>query len=173
GGGGVVCYEQALAALEHVPDSRTATEQAIDLRLGLRTTLNTLGEVPERMLDHLLRAESLAQTLGDQLRLGRVYADMSINYRAAGDVDRAIVYGQRALAVATTLEHVSFQARVRLSLGQVYYDTGDYPRAIESLAWNVTTLKGDLLYARFDATSTIAATSRARLGLCHAERGAF
>jgi hypothetical protein len=88
-------------------------------------------------------------------------------------VDRAIVYGQRALAVATTLEHVSFQARVRLSLGQVYYDTGDYPRAIESLAWNVTTLKGDLLYARFDATSTIAATSRARLGLCHAERGAF
>src|SRR5215468_8295205 len=29
----VVCYEQALAALEHVPESRTATEQAIDLRL--------------------------------------------------------------------------------------------------------------------------------------------
>ena len=76
-----MCYEQALAALEHVPDSRTATEQAIDLRLGLRTTLNTLGEVPERMLDHLLRAESLAQTLGDQLRLGRVYADMSISQR--------------------------------------------------------------------------------------------
>lgn len=51
----VVCYEQALATLEHVPDSRTATEQAIDLRLGLRTTLNTLGEVPELMLDHLPR----------------------------------------------------------------------------------------------------------------------
>jgi class 3 adenylate cyclase/tetratricopeptide (TPR) repeat protein len=169
----MVCYEQALAALAHVPDSRTATEQAIDLRLGLRTTLNTLGEVPERMLDHLLRAEALAQTLGDQLRLGRVYADMSINYRAAGDVDRAIVYGQRALAVATTLEHVSFQARVWLSLGQVYYDTGDYPRAIETLEWNVTTLQGALLYERFDATSTIAATSRARLGRCHAERGAF
>jgi tetratricopeptide (TPR) repeat protein len=125
------------------------------------------------MLDHLRRAEVLAQTLGDQLRLGRVYADMSINYRAAGDVDRAIDYGQRALTVATTLEHVSFQARVRLSLGQVYYETGDYPRAIESLEYNVATLQGELLYARFDATSTIAATSRARLGLCHAERGAF
>jgi class 3 adenylate cyclase/tetratricopeptide (TPR) repeat protein len=169
----VGCYEQALAALEHVPDSRSATEQAIDLRLGLRTTLNTLGEVPERMLDHLRRAEALAQTLGDQLRLGRVYADMSINYRAAGDVDHAIDYGQRALAVATTLEHVRLQARVRLSLGQVYYDTGDYRRAIESLEWNVTTLQGDLLYERFDATSTMAATSRARLGHCHAERGAF
>jgi class 3 adenylate cyclase len=75
----VVGYEQALAALAHLPDSRATTEQAIDLRLGLRTMLNTLGEVPERMLDHLRRAEVLAQTLGDQLRLGRVYADMSIN----------------------------------------------------------------------------------------------
>ena len=44
----VVCYEQALAALEHLPDSRAATEQAIDLRLGLRTALNALGEAPER-----------------------------------------------------------------------------------------------------------------------------
>src|SRR5207249_5937007 len=36
----VVYYEQALAALEHVSDSRAATEQAIDIRLGLRTALN-------------------------------------------------------------------------------------------------------------------------------------
>ena len=71
----VVCFEQALAALEHLPDSRAATEQAIDLRLGLRTVLNALGEAPGRMLDHLHRAETLAQTLGDHLRLGRVYAE--------------------------------------------------------------------------------------------------
>ena len=94
----VVCYEQALAALAHLPDSRAATEQAIDLRLGLRTALNALGEAPGRMLDHLRHAETLAQTLGDQLRLGQVYADMSTNFWAAGDVDRAIDYGQRALA---------------------------------------------------------------------------
>jgi predicted ATPase len=32
----VTCFEQALVALEHLPDSRAATAQAIDLRLGLR-----------------------------------------------------------------------------------------------------------------------------------------
>src|SRR5919108_6631379 len=95
--GAAVCFEQALAALEHLPDSRAATEQAIDLRLGLRAALNALGEAPGRMLDYLRRAETLAQTLGDHLRLGRVYVGMGGNCWLTGEVDRAIVYGQRAL----------------------------------------------------------------------------
>ena len=153
----VVCYEQALAALEHLPDSRATTEQAIDLRLGLRTALNVLGEAPERMLDHLRRAETLAQTLGDHLRLGRVYAEMGDNFWVAGEVDRAIDYGQRALALAATLGHVGLQARAHLSLGRAYYDTGDYPRAVESLERNVATLQGDLLYERFGTNGIVAA----------------
>jgi class 3 adenylate cyclase/tetratricopeptide (TPR) repeat protein len=169
----VVCFEQALAALEHVPDSRAATEQAIDIRLGLRTALNALGAAPGQMRDHLRRAETLAQTLGDHLRLGRVYAEMGGTFWVAGDVERAIVYGQRALAVAATLGHVGLQARVHLILGQVYYDTGDYARAVESLEWNVATLQGDLLYERFGTNGSVAANSRARLSLCHAELGAF
>jgi predicted ATPase len=52
----VVSYEQALVALEHVPDGRIAAEQAIALRLGLSGALNALGEAPGRMLDHLRRA---------------------------------------------------------------------------------------------------------------------
>jgi class 3 adenylate cyclase len=54
----VVCYEQALIALEHVPASRASTEQAIDLRLGLHSALNALGEAPGQLLDHLRRAET-------------------------------------------------------------------------------------------------------------------
>src|SRR5262249_25168637 len=112
----VVCFEQALAALEHVPDSRAATEQAIDLRLGLRTALNALAEPPERILAHLRRAETLAQTLGDHLRLGWVYAAMGNNFWRVGEVDHAIDYCQRALALAATLEHVGLQARAHIHL---------------------------------------------------------
>jgi predicted ATPase len=169
----VVCFEQALVAVEHLPDSRAATEQAIDLRLGLRAVLNALGEARGRILDHLRRAETLAQTLGDQLRLGRVYADMSANFRLAGEVDRAIVSGQRALSLAATLGHVGLQARAHLSLGLIYYDAGDYPRAVESLGWNVATLQGDLLSERFGTNGSVAAASRTFLSLCHAELGAF
>jgi tetratricopeptide (TPR) repeat protein len=152
-----VCYEQALAALEHVPNSRTATEQAIDLRLGLRTVLTALGEAPGRLLDHLRRAETLAETLGDQGWLGQVYTVMSLNCWVAGEVDRAIDYSQRALAAATTLGHVGLQARTHLSLGRIYYDTGAYARAVESLERNVAMLQGDLLYEHFGTNNSIAA----------------
>jgi tetratricopeptide (TPR) repeat protein len=169
----VVCFEQALVALEHVPDSRAASEQAIDLRLGLRTTLTALAEAPGRILDHLRRAETLAQTLGDHLRLGRVYADMSVNCWAAGEVDRAIDYGQRTLALAATLGHVGLQARAHIILGMAYFDVGDYPRAVESLERNVATLQGELRYERFSSNGSVAASSRAWLSYCLAELGAF
>jgi predicted ATPase/class 3 adenylate cyclase len=169
----VMCFEQALVALEHLPDSRAATEQGIDLQLGLRTALNALREAPGRMHDHLRRAETLAQTLGDHLRLGWVYAEMSTNFSVAGDVDRAIAYGQRTLSLAATLEHVGLQARAHFHLGQAYCDAGDYPRAVASLEQNVVTLQGDLLAERFGYNGSVAASSRAWLSLCHAERGAF
>jgi tetratricopeptide (TPR) repeat protein len=125
------------------------------------------------MLDHLRRAETLAETLGDQRRLGQVYAEMSLNCWVAGEVDRAIVSGQRVLALAATLGHVGLQARAHLSLGRAYYDTGAYARAVESLERNVVTLQGDLLSEHFDSTNSVAASSRAWLSRCHAERGAF
>jgi tetratricopeptide (TPR) repeat protein len=161
----VVCYEQALAALEHVPDSRVASEQAIDLRLGLPSALKALREAPERMLEHLRRAETLAETLGDQRRLGQIDAVMSLNFWVAGDMDRAIATNQRALAVATTLGHVGLQAQTHLSLGRVYYDTGDYARAVESLERNVAMLQGALLYEHFGSNNIVAAASRAWLSL--------
>jgi class 3 adenylate cyclase/tetratricopeptide (TPR) repeat protein len=166
-------FAQALAALAHLPDSRTATEQAIDLRLDLRAALSILGDAPGLMLDHLHCAEPLAQALGDHLRLGRIYAEMVGTYWVAGDADRAIAYGQRALALAAALGHGGLQAWAHLSLGQVYYDIGDYPRAVASLQRNVTTPQGDLHYERFGAIGSVSATSRAWLSFCHAECGAF
>jgi class 3 adenylate cyclase/tetratricopeptide (TPR) repeat protein len=169
----VVYYEQALAALPHPPASRAATEQAIDLRLGLRNALNPLGATPGQMLDHLRRAETLAQALGDSLRLGLVYSDMGVNFRMAGDIDHAIDYGQRALALAATLGDVGLQAWAHLCLSYACYDAGAYAQAIEHLGWNVATLKGDLLTERFGHPSSVAAFSRGWLSLCQAERGAF
>ena len=165
--------EQALGVLPHLPETRDTREQAIDLRLGLHSAFTALREALGRRLDHLRRAETLAQTLGDPLRLGSVYATMSVHCWVASDVHRAILSCQRTLDVATTLGHIGLQARGHFNLGRVYYDMGDYTRAIESLEQNVVTLRGDLLYERFGSLNIVAASSRGWLGPCHAELGAF
>src|SRR5262249_17996857 len=91
----------------------------------------------------------------------------------AGDVDRALDYGQRARALAATLGHVGLQARAHLSLGQAYHDAGDYSRAVESLGWHVVMLQGELRSARFGTNGSVPVVSRAWRSFCRAERGAF
>ena len=57
-------FEQALSALPHLPETRHTREQAIDLRLALRSPLQMSGN-SERVLAYLREAESLAAALDD------------------------------------------------------------------------------------------------------------
>src|SRR5262249_36481387 len=95
----VGCYEQALAAIEHLPEQRELCEQAIDLRLDLRHARIVLGH-HERTLPDLRAAEALAEALDDQRRLGRISGYMAQYFLVAGRSDRAIAAGQRARAPA-------------------------------------------------------------------------
>src|SRR5215471_3329857 len=69
------CFEQALVALGRVPESHDTITQAIDLIIDLQSALGPLG-ASERMLETLREAATLAETLGDHRRLGRVSAHM-------------------------------------------------------------------------------------------------
>jgi class 3 adenylate cyclase/tetratricopeptide (TPR) repeat protein len=168
----VVCYEQALEALAHLPDSRATHKQAIDLRLDLRGALTPLAEYG-RIFDIIRAAEPLAQELDDPLRLGRIYDEMASCFRMRGEPDRAVVFGQRALALAATLEDTGLQVRVNFTLGQAYYTIGHYRQAMEVLVQNEATLDGELLYERFGGLGLPSVVSRAWLNFCRAELGAF
>jgi hypothetical protein len=72
----VTYFEQALAAVGHMPDTGERSRQAIDLRRELRSALSPLGEW-DRALDYLRDARTLAEALGDQGRLGWVFANMA------------------------------------------------------------------------------------------------
>src|SRR5262249_14678713 len=99
----VTSFEQALGALRHLPESRDTLAQAIDLRLALRNVLWTLGELG-RLFVTLQEAEARAEALGDDHRLGWVSVYLLAHFAQVGDPDRALTAGQRALAIATTLE---------------------------------------------------------------------
>ena len=128
----VTCFEQALVAVAHLPESRETIAQAIDVQLELQGPLAALGQ-KQKLEDYLRRAKNLAVTLEDRSRLARVLALECIYLRAALAFDRAIEAGERALTIATDLGEIDLQAITRYGLGVTFYDLGDFVRARELL----------------------------------------
>jgi tetratricopeptide (TPR) repeat protein len=165
-------FEQALRALQHLPKTRDMCEQAIDLRLALRSALSPLGD-SGRILVHLREAESLAATLDDPRRLGQVSLFLSDHFRYRGAHDQAIAAAQRALALATAGREVVLQALANYYLGSTYRAQGDYRGAINFLGQAAAFFDGMRGRERFGRVLLPAVDSRAILAWCHAELGAF
>jgi class 3 adenylate cyclase/tetratricopeptide (TPR) repeat protein len=165
-------FEQALNALQHLPDRRDTREQAIDLRLALRTALRPLGDYG-RILAALREAETLAVALDDQRRLGQVLLSLVIHFRIMGVHDQAITAGQRAIELATASGDVVLQALANLRLGQAHHGQNDYRRAIDYLRQAVAFFDGARRHERFGFPILPAVLSRAFLATCQAELGTF
>jgi tetratricopeptide (TPR) repeat protein len=168
----VACFEHALDAVHHLPESRAMHELAIDLRLDLRNVLFPLDE-QARILAHLRDAEALAEALNDHWRLGQIFTYMAFCYGITGDHEGAVTYGQHALAAATALGDVRLQVMANIRLGQGYFRLGDYRRAIDCLRQNVAALEGDLRHARFGMAGPPSVHSRTWLVWCLAACGEF
>jgi DNA-binding winged helix-turn-helix (wHTH) protein/tetratricopeptide (TPR) repeat protein len=164
--------EEALRALQHLPDSRDTFAQAIDLRLDLRAAFITTREF-ERLLAHLRAAETMAQTLGDERRLGRIYCYMANYFQQTGAHQRGIEFGQRALSLAMTRGDVETRVQTHYFLGQAYYALDDYRQAMTVVRQNIIFLKGNLLHEPFGLTSLASVSFRVVLVKCLAEVGAF
>jgi predicted ATPase/class 3 adenylate cyclase len=165
-------FEQALSVLPQLSEQRAMREQAIDLRLALRSALYPSGD-SGRILAVLREAELLAEALGDPGRLGQISVLLSNHFYHGGAYDQAIAAAQRALALATTSGEVVLQARANLRLGRVYLAQTDYRRAIDCLRQTMTSLDEVRRLERFGQANLPAVTARAHLAWCHAELGMF
>jgi tetratricopeptide (TPR) repeat protein len=160
-------FEQALSVLPHLPAQRDTLEQAVDLRLALRTAVGPSGDWG-RILAYLREAESLAVALNDPLRLGRVLLFLANHCNQVGKYDQAIAAAQRALALDAAGGDVVLPANQYL--GQAYEAQGNYRRAID---YTVASLDRTRRHERFDQFFLPAVVSLARLAMCHAELGMF
>jgi class 3 adenylate cyclase/tetratricopeptide (TPR) repeat protein len=165
-------FEQALSALPHVPETHDTREQAVDLRLALRTALLPSGAM-DRILALLSEAEPLAVALDDPRRLGQVSVLLSHYLRNMGMYEQAIAVGQRALALATVAGDVLLRAQASQYLGIAYMTQGDYRRAIDCLEQTVGSFDGSQRYQRFGQVTPPAVFSRYYLARCHAHLGTF
>jgi tetratricopeptide (TPR) repeat protein len=166
-------FEQALRALRHLPEQRDTIEQAIDLRLALRTALRPFGDFA-RILACLREAESLAVTLDDPPRLAQVAFFLSNHFYSVGAYDPALAAAQRALTLAPASGDGILRALAHLYLGRAYHAQGDYRRALDGLGQTVASLvEGTRHRERFGQVFLPAVSSRANLAWCHAELGTF
>ena len=168
----VTWFDQALDAIQHLPESRELREQAIDLRFDLRNALQPLGEFGS-IRERLYEAEALATALQDQHRLGRVAAYLADYFRLTGDQDQAIRWGKRALAVAGEIGDVGLQIVARTWLGQIYFARAEYGQAMDLFRSNLRSLVGELAGQRFGMPQPPAIHSRTCLAWCLSELGEF
>src|SRR5262249_23219265 len=126
----VAYFEQALAALAHLPERHETLAQALDLPLGPRHALLPRDE-QARVFEHLRAAEPLAERLGDPQRLGLIVSSLCFSFTVMGEHDRAIAAGQRALALATTSGAFDVQINAQNNLGVAYSAAGDYGQVLD------------------------------------------
>ena len=143
----VMWFDQALSALEQLPEGRASLEQAVDIRLGLQGPLSQLGDI-RRARDRLREAEAIAKRLNDNRRLGRVWGGMTNAHSLLGEMDEAVASGTRALALAERLGDLGLRLLTTRYLEQQYYFRGDYERAIELATANLAASPPEAIYER-------------------------
>src|SRR5436190_12305474 len=163
-------FEQAIHALSQLPDTRDTREQAIDLRLALRSALHPCGEL-RRAMACVGEAEVLARALDDPPRLAEVSVALSLHCYLSGAYSEAIAAATRVATLAPD-SAIDQRLRATLHLAIAHQARGDYRPAIDCLSTMAAGLDettgrtrwGELIPAVFVP---------AYLAACHAELGAF
>jgi class 3 adenylate cyclase/tetratricopeptide (TPR) repeat protein len=128
----LVCLEEALQALGHLPETPETREQGIDVRLELRGSLYPLGEFG-KMLTYLQEAEAMAGAISDSRRLGLVSIHTAEYFRQTGRFAEARTLAEQALAMGDKLQDLPLQLYASHYLGLACNALGDYRRASEVL----------------------------------------
>jgi len=138
----ITSYEQALAALDHLPESPETCVAAVELRLGAAQCLMNLVE-HSRALALLNEAETQARRLDDRARLRRVLALISWSRRHHGDVEGSVLAAQQGLDVAVSIGDPLVIAGATQSLAVAFEAVGDFQGAARLLRRNVEALACD------------------------------
>ena len=166
-------FEQALAALTHLPETHETREQAIDLRFDLRNALFPLAEFG-RIDGYLREAEFLARRLDDQRRLGWVSTYMASHHViTGGDAAQLHTIAQRVEAIGDTLGDVPLQVVAQYYLLLACHLSGDYQGTEDLCRKLMQALHGEQTREQYGVAVFPAVFCRAVLARTLAERGVF
>ena len=167
------CFEQALDALGRLAESRRTREEAFEIHFALARVVFSLGDF-SRALHQYRAAEELARTLGDDRRLSQVLGGMLYLLSSEGLHGEASELGERALALARTVDDRALQAWTGIGLGRACFALGQYRLGIERTRWLVVMdARTPLDVSARSVTLLPSVGSRTWLALCLARIGEY
>jgi class 3 adenylate cyclase/tetratricopeptide (TPR) repeat protein len=125
-------YRRALECLERFEKDPAHLQQYIDITIKL-VGASLQAESPEKNLARLLEAESVAQSLDDPVRLGRIQLWIGRAHYYGGKLREAIGYFQKVLAVAPMLGDPELLALPGAVIGRVLFMQGQFKKSEQLL----------------------------------------
>ena len=145
-----VWFEQALDALEPLPESAATLERGFEVRMDLAMVLNSLGEP---LLARVREAEMLAEKLNDDRRRGLALARMSVTHANAGELDEALATGARAVEIAGSLGDLRLRIRTTSVLALAYLALGEYEHVVTLASDDIAALPDEWTYQRLGGST--------------------
>jgi tetratricopeptide (TPR) repeat protein len=168
----VTYFEQALDALQRLPQKRSILEEVIDIRFALRNALFPLGMV-ERDLEHLVQSEGVAKELGDSRRLAWISAYVARDRSLLGEQEEALSAGQSALALAAQVDDPDLQVLVKAYIALTHYAMGNYHKSSALMTQLVSGIEQTSTHRQFGLPGPAAVFFRAWLTWALARLGDF
>lgn len=162
-------YEQALKALDHLPDTRRNTQRRIDLWVGIPLVLLPQGR--QLAGDPLEEARDMALGIGDRIRYARATSLKASFQWVYGVLDGAIALSRSALDHLGNQGTMELRIQGLMRLGGMLVDKGHFPEAQEKLEQARTLALAHSPRARFGLTAVAVAITAAYQGRCLAELG--
>jgi DNA-binding SARP family transcriptional activator len=128
----LTCFEMAMAAITHLPDTEQWRELHVRLRMAASGASLCVGAY-ERGVGHLREAEQLVGALGDRRWHCRVATKACFAYLADGAIERALVLGEQALDIALETGEPRVAVAPRYQLGMAEAAAGNYHRSVTHL----------------------------------------
>jgi tetratricopeptide (TPR) repeat protein len=166
------CLEQALDALQRLPEHPDTIAESLDIRFDLRSAIMPLGEFG-RLWTVLDEAEALAEAAGDQRRLGHALNYKAMQFVHAGDLATALKTGRRALAIGESQADVALQVVANWYLGVAHVVRGESLEAVRHCEAAIALIPEDLRQERFGQTSIIGSSARWTLAVALGTLGRF
>jgi class 3 adenylate cyclase/tetratricopeptide (TPR) repeat protein len=153
--------DQAIACLNHLPQTPQMVDFAIEARLDLRIALGAVGDFP-RIGQCLSEARHLTagtghnsvQGVSQQTRLAQIDTSRCIAFSLLGQLDEAVEAGQHALAATSLLEEPAGFLNAVFALGQAHWYRGDIAEATDVLQRGLGHVRGPLRLQRTGTTGT-------------------